>query len=159
MGWEEQTRNVLLIDDLNLKVWVVALGDRQSGFVAFSLAQGSNGLVATDAVILVPREPTGEVFADPLSGRASGADEWRIPSKVLAEYVEKGRLAGTVSTGENREARMEINLDRVELAPILQLKPLKAHPTRPYRSKRPATASILAGRSSETTDLPQNRSD
>jgi hypothetical protein len=109
---------VLLIDNLNLKVRVVAFGDRQFGFVAFSIAQRSNGLITTDAVILVPRESTGEVFEDPLTGGASGANERRIPSKMLAQYVEQGRLAGTVSTGEDREARMEVDLDRVELAPI-----------------------------------------
>ena len=110
---------MLLVDDLNLKVRIVTFGYRESGFVAFSIPQRSNRLVATDAVILVPWKPTGEVFEDPLSGGASGADEWRIPPKVLAEYVEKGRLAGAVSTGENRKARMEVDLDRVELAPIL----------------------------------------
>ena len=43
---------MLLIDNLNLKVRVVALGDYQAGFVAFAIAQHSNGLITTNAVIL-----------------------------------------------------------------------------------------------------------
>jgi hypothetical protein len=75
----------------------------------------------------VPWQPTGEISEDPLPGRTGGANEGRIPSEVLAEYVQQGCLAGTICTGKDRKARMEVDLDRIELAPFPQVKGLKAH--------------------------------